>query len=78
MSAAGMDRLRIVSQRRTAHRHLDPARAGREPGSPGADICVVNHEEVGGYTYARFARNGTPWPNEDWGVDVDSFCFYKK
>jgi hypothetical protein len=46
--------------------------------TPGAEICVINHEEVGGYTYARFARNGTPWPNEDWGVDIDDFCFYKK
>jgi hypothetical protein len=46
--------------------------------TPGPDICVVNHEEVGGYTYARFARNGMPWPNEDWGVDIDDFCFYKK
>lgn len=45
--------------------------------TPGPDICVVNHEEVGGYTYARFARNGMPWPNEDWGVDIDTFCFYK-
>jgi hypothetical protein len=44
---------------------------------PGPDICVVNHEEISGYTYARFQRNGTPWPNEDWGVDIDTFCFYK-
>ncbi len=44
---------------------------------PGPDICVVNHEEIGGYSYARFRRNGQPWPNPDWGVDVDSFCFYK-
>ena len=44
----------------------------------GSNICVVNHEEIGGYTYARFQRNGVPWPNEDWGVDIDTFCFFKK
>jgi hypothetical protein len=46
--------------------------------APGPDICVVNQEEIGGYTYARFQRNGAPWPNPDWGVDIDDFCFYKK
>jgi len=45
---------------------------------PGPEICVINNEEIGGYTYARFARDGKPWPNEDWGVDIDDFCFYKK
>jgi hypothetical protein len=44
---------------------------------PGPDICVINNEEIGGYTYARFARNGMPWPNADLGVDVDTFCLYK-
>ena len=44
---------------------------------PGPDICVINNEEIGGRTYARFARNGQPWPNRDWGVDIDSFCFFK-
>ena len=34
---------------------------------PGPDICVVNQEEIGGYTYARFARNGMPWPNRGLG-----------
>jgi hypothetical protein len=46
--------------------------------TPGPDICVSNEEEIGGYTFARFQRNGVPWPNADWGVNVDDFCFYKK
>ena len=46
--------------------------------APGPDICVVNEEEIGGYTFARFARNGTPWPNPDWYANVDDFCFFKK
>jgi len=45
---------------------------------PGPDICVSNEEEIGGYTFARFQRAGAPWPNKDWGVNVDDFCFFKK
>src|SRR6266478_1450251 len=29
--------------------------------TPGPDICVINEEEIGGYTFARFGRNGAPW-----------------
>jgi hypothetical protein len=39
---------------------------------------VSNEEEIGGYTFARFQRNGMPWPNADWAANVDDFCFYKK
>jgi hypothetical protein len=46
--------------------------------TPGPDICVTNEEEIGGRTYARFTRGTTPWPNPDWGVNVDDFCFFKK
>jgi hypothetical protein len=46
--------------------------------TPGPDICVTNEEEIGGRTYARFTRDNAPWPNRDWGVNVDDFCFYKK
>src|SRR5271167_2135085 len=46
--------------------------------NPGPDICVSNEEEIGGYTFARFARNGMPWPNADWAANVDDFCFFKK
>src|SRR5258708_35804187 len=41
--------------------------------TPGPDICVVNEEEIGGYTFARFGRNGGPWPNSDWAADGDDF-----
>ena len=44
---------------------------------PGPDICVSTEWEIRAETYAQFARNGTPWPNRDWEVDVDTFCFYK-
>jgi len=30
------------------------------------------------YTFARFGRNGAPWPNADWAANVDDFCFFKK
>ena len=43
----------------------------------GAEICVSNEWEIRAETYAQFARNGVPWPNRDWEVDVDTFCFYK-
>jgi hypothetical protein len=46
--------------------------------TPGPDICVSNEEEIGGYTFARFQRNGMAWPNADWAANVDDFCFYKK
>jgi hypothetical protein len=46
--------------------------------TPGPEICVSNEEEIGGYTFARFQRAGVPWPNADWGVNVDDFCFYPK
>ena len=44
---------------------------------PGADICVSNEWEVRAETYAQFSRNGMPWPDRDWEVDVDTFCFYR-
>jgi hypothetical protein len=43
----------------------------------GSEICVSNEWEVRAETYAQFARNGVPWPDRDWEVDVDTFCFYK-
>ena len=46
--------------------------------TPGPDICVSNEEEIGGYTFPRFQRAGAPWPNKDWGVNVDDFCFFTK
>jgi hypothetical protein len=46
--------------------------------APGADICVSEEEELGGETFAHFARGGAPWPNEDWLANVEDFCFFKK
>jgi hypothetical protein len=46
--------------------------------APGPDICVSNEEEIGSGTYARFERNKAPWPDKEWGVNADNFCFYQK
>jgi hypothetical protein len=45
--------------------------------APGPDICVSNEWEIRAETYAQFERNGAPWPDRDWEVNVESFCFYK-
>jgi hypothetical protein len=45
--------------------------------TPGTDICVSTEWEIRAETYARFARGGAPWPNRDWEVRVEDFCFYK-
>jgi hypothetical protein len=45
--------------------------------APGPDICVSNEWEIRAETYAQFERNGQPWPNRDWEVGVENFCFYK-
>ena len=44
---------------------------------PGSDICVITEWEIRAETYALFARNGMPWPDRDWEVDVDTFCFFR-
>ena len=44
---------------------------------PGSRICVVNHEEIGGDSFAHFERNGVRWPNPDWLANVDTFCFFR-
>jgi hypothetical protein len=43
----------------------------------GPDICVGNEEEIGAQTYAQFWRDGVPWPDRDWEVNAETFCFYK-
>jgi hypothetical protein len=45
--------------------------------SSGPEICVGNEEEIGAQTYAQFWRNGVPWPDRDWEVNAETFCFYK-
>jgi hypothetical protein len=44
---------------------------------PGPDICVSTEWEIRAETYALFARGGKPWPDRDWEVRVEDFCFYK-
>jgi hypothetical protein len=44
---------------------------------PGTDICVGNEEEIGATTYAQFWRDSVPWPDRDWEVNAETFCFYK-
>src|SRR5258708_31669011 len=46
--------------------------------TPGPDICVINEEEIGGYTFARVRRNRGALPNADWAPNVHGFCFFKK
>jgi hypothetical protein len=43
----------------------------------GAEICVVTRWEIRAEDYVQFARNGMLWPNRDWEVEADTFCFYK-
>jgi hypothetical protein len=43
----------------------------------GPEICVGNEEEIGATTYAQFWRDGVPWPDRDWEVNAETFCFYK-
>jgi hypothetical protein len=45
--------------------------------TPGPDICVSTEWEIRAETYAQFERNGAPWPNRDWEVNVENFCFYR-
>jgi len=45
--------------------------------APGPDICVSNEWEIRAETYAQFERSGAPWPDRDWEVNVENFCFYK-
>ena len=60
------------------HTGISPAGAPVRLEVPaGAEICVSNEWEIRAETYAQFARNGAPWPDRDWEVDVDTFCFYK-
>jgi hypothetical protein len=44
---------------------------------PGPDICVSTEWEISADTYALFERAGAPWPNRDWEVAVETFCFYR-
>jgi hypothetical protein len=43
----------------------------------GADICVSTRWEVRAEEYVQFTRDGKLWPDRDWEVEADTFCFYK-
>ena len=43
----------------------------------GSNICVSTRWEVRAEEYVQFTRDGTLWPNRDWEVEADTFCFYK-
>jgi hypothetical protein len=43
-----------------------------------SEICVINHEELGGDTFVWLARNGARWPDADWVANVDTFCLFRK
>ena len=61
------------------HTGVSPQGATVEAEVPaGSEICVGNEEEIGATTYAQFWRNNVPWPDHDWEVNAESFCFYKK
>jgi hypothetical protein len=45
--------------------------------APGPDICVSVEWEVRAETYAQFRRNGVLWPDRDWEVAVETFCFFR-
>jgi hypothetical protein len=60
------------------HTGIDPQGAPvRIEVPPGPDICVSTEWEIRAETYALFERGGVRWPNRDWEVEVDTFCFYK-
>jgi hypothetical protein len=45
--------------------------------APGPDICVSVEWEVRAETYVQFRRNGVLWPDRDWEVAVETFCFFR-
>jgi hypothetical protein len=58
------------------HTGVDPYGKAIEAQIPaGAEICVINHSEIRAETYAEFARGGAPWPEKDWAVNAETFCF---
>src|SRR5258707_13594240 len=46
--------------------------------APGPDICVINEEEIGGYTFPRFGGKGTPWAEANLGAHREHFFFFHK
>jgi hypothetical protein len=44
---------------------------------PGSEICVSTQWEVRAEDYVQFTRNRLPWPDRDWEVEAETFCFYR-
>ena len=66
-----------VGSRNTCYRaaRCGLTRTGLAP--VGLHQLVLAPSEIEAETYALFQRDGKPWPNRDWEVDVETFCFYK-
>ena len=44
---------------------------------PGAKICVSTEWEIRAENYVLFERDGHAWPDRDWEVEAETFCFYR-
>jgi hypothetical protein len=44
---------------------------------PGAKICVSTEWEIRAENYVLFEREGHPWPDRDWEVEAETFCFFR-
>jgi hypothetical protein len=44
---------------------------------PGAKICVSTEWEIRAENYVLFERDGRAWPDRDWEVEAETFCFYR-
>jgi hypothetical protein len=44
---------------------------------PGARICVSTVWEIRAEDYVLFERDGHAWPDRDWEVEAETFCFYR-
>jgi hypothetical protein len=43
----------------------------------GAKICVSTEWEIRAENYVLFERDGHAWPDRDWEVEAETFCFYR-
>lgn len=44
---------------------------------PGAKICVSTEWEIRAEDYVLFERDGHAWPDRDWEVEAETFCFFR-
>jgi hypothetical protein len=61
-------------------RHTGISPAGKPLGRdvpPGAKICVSTEWEIRAENYVLFEHDGHPWPDRDWEVEAETFCFYR-